>query len=44
MKIIIFVKKGDMEIGWDECSQTEKQELSEIMNKQGLRALGYVPI
>lgn len=43
MKVIIYVKKGDLEIRWEDCSQTEKQEISAIINKQGLRALGYVP-
>lgn len=43
MKVIIFVKKGDLEISWEDCSQIEKQEISAIINKQGLRSLGYVP-
>lgn len=43
MKVIIYVKDGDLDISWENCMPVTKHEISDILNAQGLRILGYVP-
>jgi len=43
MKVIIYVEKGDLKINWNDCSKTEQKEIGFMLNKQGLRAIGYFP-
>lgn len=43
MKVIIYVKKGALEMSWENCLPVTKHEISNILNAQGLRILGYVP-